>query len=1644
MSKETSGYDEKGGVWADEKIDDRRDKSRRDSRREEKEKEKKSKRKKSPRGSDDDGKPGAVINDSLVLPDAEMDFNVESTLPKSWADWLGVIGPPSKMEGGVPTRINRRPGSLESVRLGPERVVERVKVDGDALPASTPKRPKKAGSLESVAADPKRRKKAASEESVSPTKPRRERANSEESVFLPRKRRDKEWDFPREERRRRGSGDYQRSRDRRQRKRASSSESLMPDKARRSPVRRRRSRATSLESVFDKSAARDEKNEEIGGERRRRAASEESVMDRKGDGEKEKEESRNSKEKKSKRRKRARSLESVLSRGSEEDKEDDDDWRNKALVPWRKENWAVAKIDERDSKTKKGSKKEEKGYDPRPSQDLNAWAEWAGKLALITNKRQIQTSWIFEADSASEDSDDGGLTEAEKKEKEERKEKKRLKRERKKKLREQAKRLKLLPQNWEDWKKDRNYREGSVAPKDRKSYGPYDDLDPEMDPDFWKSDEKEGVPLSKDYKSKKERKRETNIEITNMTKEMIELEKEIAKGPNATDEINAPPATKMGIVDQLAMSEKDFDFRDYSGMGIAHRKKMREREEEAKLMHDPFYRERQEQKMRQSRLLRTGFTSWTSGGALNSGHVRYTAAHSSLPSHVPGKEGKDWYWDGERWTMKEIASKPSGTLADHMATNPNAYDAVKSTSGFKSVTQAEEDEATKNYTVVDNMEEWENAELEEDAFDADDVWENDLLLSQNFLSGSAKAKAEAEARAKESASSRTKSRFAAPTTRADAEDGEVSEEAFLAETMREIRESVNEFTGPIVPRKIEMEGGRRPRAPHPHHAFQAQNAFRASDGTPSFSFQGLVIYCGNRNDCDWYCQRIMRDLNHLLESYAPLPVYVGLHCQWSPQLIKGYPENKVSLLTITPSPERCYLFHLSNMTPPGIPLSLRRILEDRRMVKTGHGIHEFFKKLGRDYRLTCAEDIIATSTVELLDYSVEILGTPATFGPWAMRKLVEVLMDGMVIPKMRKHEVTPWSIYPLNKAMKCFAATEAYASLEIFMCLKMIQCDLAHMSTEHMDTILPILNPPPPPPPPNLLPPPPPEEDMEEGEVLSDDEAQAARESRLKEKERLKMEQELAEKEKAEKAKAELVAKEMEEQKAKTAEEEKRKAMEEERKRQEEEDKGKKDVAVSRRLPISDQRAGRNTKKNEQRRESMLKQLVREFHSQPTALHQPATESSDAEGESADSTAKSESQPDNPIFITVLGLEEEKPTRRSPSPHRHYSNRVRPLMSSSYSSRSSRGSYPDPRDDPRDIRYRGKDRSYAREPPSVREPYYARRDRESSSQSSQRPFDSRDRYPSRRSPDRNRRSPTPPPKLLSYWEDDNFADLQSFDDKKRKNTDEKGKEKKEKPLPRLQGDYGYFCYDQDGSDSDEEFNLKYQSYYDMMEAGDPLVKAAKEKAEAAGGEGGKRKEKRKSREKGKSREGDKVKNKSKEKSIEQGEQVTGASEQRGEEKSADGASSNAGKVEDNGGEGGSSAEGISESEKGKDGGRIVGSESVKPGNIADHRVEKLKIVIAPLRSRLPIAAGSGSGSKTKSTEEEKKRKEKKERKDKKEGKKKEEKDESSKLPKKLKKCVDEQIASNLKFGPEDADIVKERLKHLTAKSKKKKHKSEKK
>ena len=359
-------------------------------------------------------------------------------------------------------------------------------------------------------------------------------------------------------------------------------------------------------------------------------------------------------------------------------------------------------------------------------------------------------------------------------------------------------------------------------------------------------------------------------------------------------------------------------------------------------------------------------------------------------------------------------------------------------------------------------------------------------------------------------------------------------------------------------------------------------------------------------------------------------------------------------------------------------------------------------------------------------------------------------MDGMMIPRLKKTQIAHWSSDRLYRPQQSFAATEAYASLEVFMILKMIQCDLVHTSLESMDFILPNINPPPPVP---ALPPPPPEEDMEDGEVLSDDEAQAAREKILKEKERIKREKELAEKEKEEKEKAAKLAEEEAEQNAKLEEERKRRDFEEAQKRREEQDKGKKDVAVTTRSnpDVFQKKDGkfRNVSKYPPKKDSMLKQLVQEFHSQPTSLHQNS--------ESENPGGSEEEKGPSAVFITVYGLEEEKPKRRSPSPNRRRyatsaSGRVRPLMS--VDSRGRRESACDPRDDPRDVRYRGseRDRNYSRdhprEPPSVREPYYARRERDYAASSASSTGSRRDHEkPSRFSSPEPRRRPNSPPKL---------------------------------------------------------------------------------------------------------------------------------------------------------------------------------------------------------------------------------------------------------------------------------------------------------
>ncbi|CAI5528621.1 unnamed protein product, partial [Closterium sp. Naga37s-1] len=73
---------------------------------------------------------------------------------------------------------------------------------------------------------------------------------------------------------------------------------------------------------------------------------------------------------------------------------------------------------------------------------------------------------------------------------------------------------------------------------------------------------------------------------------------------------------------------------------------------------------------------------------------------------------------------------------------------------------------------------------------------------------------------------------------------------------------------------------------------------------------------------------------------------VGLDCEWKPKWGKGGPENPCALLQLCANADVCYLFHLKFS---GVPKTLRALLKDASVIKTGVGVTVDGWKLSEDF-----------------------------------------------------------------------------------------------------------------------------------------------------------------------------------------------------------------------------------------------------------------------------------------------------------------------------------------------------------------------------------------------------------------------------------------------------------------------------------------------------------------------------------------------------------------------------------------------------------------------------------------------------------------------------------------------------------------------
>ncbi|XP_053318707.1 bifunctional 3'-5' exonuclease/ATP-dependent helicase WRN [Spea bombifrons] len=187
------------------------------------------------------------------------------------------------------------------------------------------------------------------------------------------------------------------------------------------------------------------------------------------------------------------------------------------------------------------------------------------------------------------------------------------------------------------------------------------------------------------------------------------------------------------------------------------------------------------------------------------------------------------------------------------------------------------------------------------------------------------------------------------------------------------------------------------------------------DDLPFFEFTGSIVYSYEGNDCSL--------LSEVIRSELPEGAVLGFDIEWPAVYTKGK-NGKVALIQVCVSERKCYLFHISAMT--SFPKGLKRLLEDESIRKVGVGIE------GDQWKLMSDCDLKLKGFIELADVANQKLKCKEK---WSLNGLVKHLFKKQLL-KDSAVRCSRWDMFPLKEEQKLYAASDAYAGLQIYQKLE--------------------------------------------------------------------------------------------------------------------------------------------------------------------------------------------------------------------------------------------------------------------------------------------------------------------------------------------------------------------------------------------------------------------------------------------------------------------------------------------------------------------------------------------------------------------------------------------------------------------------------
>ncbi|KAM7253098.1 hypothetical protein ACFE04_025716 [Oxalis oulophora] len=190
---------------------------------------------------------------------------------------------------------------------------------------------------------------------------------------------------------------------------------------------------------------------------------------------------------------------------------------------------------------------------------------------------------------------------------------------------------------------------------------------------------------------------------------------------------------------------------------------------------------------------------------------------------------------------------------------------------------------------------------------------------------------------------------------------------------------------------------------------------------PALKFGGQIKYSTTRFEVD----KAASDLLRILETRKQLTgqVAVGFDIEWKPSFRRGVPPGKTAIMQICSDANLCHVMHIIHS---GIPQSLRILLEDPTILKTGVGIGNDTVKVFKEYNVSvqAAEDLSRLANMKLSEPR-----------QWSLGSLMETLI-GKQVEKPSKIRLGNWEYRPLSKDQLHYAATDAFASWHLYEVLR--------------------------------------------------------------------------------------------------------------------------------------------------------------------------------------------------------------------------------------------------------------------------------------------------------------------------------------------------------------------------------------------------------------------------------------------------------------------------------------------------------------------------------------------------------------------------------------------------------------------------------